>query len=418
MRDHGQQLRQRADSLQFRIKGLTSLRGLVNLPREQDITERQWSVLEPQLSAASVQLLSRVKTATTEFLPRASDPEARRRLNSALGRVELEMARAFTFFDTYMDVLTQRRSRELGAMLAGCDVLAQEAIRRDHPALASIEPPLVYCDRGFGASIVRESVPFPDGSPNPMPLIQIPYSRLREKRNLTSILHEAGHQALQRLALVAPIADAVRAALDRAGAAPTIRDLYGLWSFEIAPDFWAFCLTGAAEASAVRELFALHPSHALRLSVTDPHPPPYLRALLTFDWCRRAWGRGIWDEWEREWLALYPLDRVPPATRDLLIRARRTTGIVGETLFSKRFRQLGGRALLDLFDLSAVSPSALSRAAAGAQSGVLDLRGTTPCVQLAILGQMRGRGAMSEERLDRIMTGWLGRLGERRHVLH
>ena len=161
MRQHGLWLSRRADALQFRIKGLVSLRRLVNLSHEQDISERQWSVLEPQLSAASTQLISRVKSAVNHLLPQASDPEARRRLNAALARVELDMARAFTFFDTYMDVLTQRRSQALGAILAGCDVLALEAMRRDHPALALVEPPYMYCDRGFGASIVRESVPFP-----------------------------------------------------------------------------------------------------------------------------------------------------------------------------------------------------------------------------------------------------------------
>ena len=84
---------------------------------------------------------------------------------------------AFTFFDTYMDVLTQRRSPELGPVLAGCDVLA--GMRWPGASDATRRPPLVFCDRGFGASIVRESVPFPDGTPNPMPLIQIPYSRLK-----------------------------------------------------------------------------------------------------------------------------------------------------------------------------------------------------------------------------------------------
>jgi hypothetical protein len=418
MRQHGLWLSRRADALQFRIKGLVSLRRLVNLSHEQDISERQWSVLEPQLSAASTQLISRVKSAVNHLLPQASDPEARRRLNAALARVELDMARAFTFFDTYMDVLTQRRSQELGAILAGCDVLALEAMRRDHPALALVEPPLVYCDRGFGASIVRESVPFPDGTPNPMPLIQIPYSRLREKCNLTSVLHEAGHQGLQRLGLVGPLANALRAALDRAAAPAPVRDLYGMWAFEVGPDFWAFCLSGVAEASAVRDLFAMQPTHAMRISLSDPHPPPYLRALLTFDWCRRAWGRGVWDDWERSWRALYPLEAAPPGTRQLLLQARRRIPLIGQTLFNQRFRQLGGRALPDLFDLPSVAPAEVARMARGARSGVLDLKGLKACTQLAVFSQVRDLHAMSEERLDRIMTQWLRRLGARRHTLH
>src|SRR5262249_42557526 len=156
------------------------------------------------------------------LLPRAGEQRARRELHAVLGQIELDMARAFTFFDTYMDVLTQRQSPELGGILGGCDVLALEAMRRDHPALALIEPPLVYCERGVGAAIARESVPFPDGSPNPMPLIQIPYARLSEKYNLTSILHEAGHQALHRLQLVAVLPKLVRLTLDRASASQMI----------------------------------------------------------------------------------------------------------------------------------------------------------------------------------------------------
>jgi hypothetical protein len=321
------------------------------------------------------------------------------------------MSRAYTFFDTYMDVLTQRRSGELGPVLAGCDVLAYQAMRREHPTLTAIEAPLVFCDRGFGAAIVRESVTFPDGTPNPMPLIQIPYSRLREKCNLTSVLHEAGHQGLTRLQLVAALPIALRAALNRAGAPKAVCDLYALWAFEIGPDFWGFCLCGVAQAAAMRELFAMPPAHALRLSVTDPHPPPYLRVLLAFDWCRRAWGRGRWDAWEREWEVLYP---VTGPGRALLREVRRFVPVVGDALFNHRFRELENRALVDLFDLRAISPSEVRRVATGAAGGTLDLRGLTPCTQLAVFAELRQMRAMTDERLDDLMTAWLRRLGERR----
>ena len=338
------------------------------------------------------------------------EPRAARQLNAVLGEVELDLSRAFTFFDTYMDVLTQRRSPELGAILAGCDVLAEEAMRREHPALRLVEPPLVYCDRGFGASIVRESVPFPDGSPNPMPLIQIPYARLKQKYNLTSILHEAGHQALTRMNLVGVLPRAFRAALAGAGAPAEIRDLYALWAFELGPDFWAFCLAGAAEANALRDLFALPPAHALRIVFADPHPPPYMRALLAFAWCRQMWGRGPWDAWEAEWNALYPLRAAPPETRRLLMRARAYVGVVGDVLFQTRFAALGGRALPDLFDLAAVGPATLTRIAGGARTGALRLGGLPACAQLGVFHLLRD-GGLDEARLDKLMTTWLLELG-------
>jgi hypothetical protein len=316
-----------------------------------------------------------------------------------------------------MDVLSQRRVPMLGAQLAGCDVLASDAMRLAHPALEAIEPPLVYCDRGFGAAIMRESVRMPDGSPNPMPLIQVPYSRLQEKYNLTSILHEAGHQALQRLGMVKPMGEALAAAAAREPRPGLLPDLYRLWSSEIAPDFWAFCLSGVAEASAVRELFALPLAQATRISMTDPHPPPYLRALLAFDWCRRAWGRGVWDEWEREWRSTFELKMLAPDTRRLLAIGQRLVPAIGAALFDKRFAELQDRRLPDLFDLDAIAPSRIRPLAASVRSGVLNLRNLKPCAQLAVFGELRAHYRISEARLDRLMTQWLMRLGTTRHAL-
>lgn len=387
------------------------------LSPQSEITERQWAVIEPQLVASSVRLSSRVQRAGETLLAKSGDKRSARELGHALGQIELDMARAFTFFDTYMDVLTQRHAPELGAVLAGCDVLALEAMRRDHPALAIIEPPLVYCERGIGAAIARESVPFPDGSSNPMPLIQIPYARLSEKYNLTSLLHEAGHQALYRLQVVEILPKLVRSALESAGASKTVSQLYSLWMSEIGPDFWAFGLTGVAEAAAVCELFAMPSSQALRISPGDPHPPPYLRALLCFDWCRRAWGQGLWDEWERDWIDAYPLDAVPPEMRRLLTEARRYIPVVGQVLFESKLRVLNGRKLLDLLDLAAVSPSKLDRVAGTANKKV-NLKGLTPCAQLAAFRMVRECRRVPEDRLDRLMTDWLMKLGKERRRLN
>jgi len=411
-------LQRRIASIGHRIGSLQRLRSLIVLPAQGDIAKRQWAVIEPQLVVAAERLAARLRRSSQALLPRSHEPRARRELHAALGQIELDMARAYTFFDTYMDVLTQRQSPELGALLAGCDLLALQAMRRDHPALALIEPPLVYCERGVGAAIARESVPFPDGSPNPMPLIQIPYARLSEKHNLTSILHEAGHQALHRLQLLGPLARLLQAAVRRAGGSPVLGQLYALWSSEIGPDFWAFGLSGPAEAAAVCDLFALPPAQALRIAGSDPHPPPYVRALLCFDWCRRAWGRGPWDEWQAGWREAYPLATLPPRQRQLLEAAERLVPAIGAALFDSRLDSLGGRRLLDLLDLEAVAPARLQRLAVASRSGTLDLSGLTPCAQLAAFRMLREWAPLAEERFDALMTAWLSRLGARRNTVH
>jgi hypothetical protein len=405
----------RIDSIAFRARSLSSLRDLVALPPGRDISESQWRFIGAQLQRARSRLISSLDRGVRRYLPRVADPVTAARLNAHLGNVELEMASAFSFFDTYMDVLTQRHSPELGPVLAGCDVLAEDALRKDHPALVAAKPPLVYCDRGFGASILREGVRLPDGTPNPMPLVQIPYSRLKEKCNLTSILHEAGHQAMVRLGLDTVLPKAIRQALRRRGASEAVQDLFALWSSEIGPDFWGFCNCGVAQVATMREIFGLPRGHVFRVSWVDPHPPAYLRTRLGFHWCRKLWGPGEWDGWEEEWRGLYPLQHAPDESRELMSAAVRHIPTVGSVLFNARFRALRGGSIPDLFALRALNPRRLTRLAAGAQHlESATTRQLSPCAQLAVYRLIRNRGQLSEQEIDGLMTKWLLRLGRRR----
>ncbi|MBI4523813.1 MAG: hypothetical protein HY695_08390 [Deltaproteobacteria bacterium] len=418
MSRNGRSLARRIDSLRIRIDTLSSLRKLVDLPPESDIAERQWSVITSELNLVEARLLSRLKKVAREHLPHANDLGARRQLNGLLGALELQLSNTFTFFDTYMDVLTQRHTRELGGLLAGCDVLAWDGISKDHPALAIVERPLVYCDRGFGASTLREGVRLPGRAFNPIPLIQIPYSRLKEKYNLTSILHEVGHEAMVRLGLVKTLPHAFRSALAKAGAPATMSDLFALWSSEIGPDFWTFCASGIAEAGAIREILALPPNHCFKVSWTDPHPPPYLRVLLSFEWCRQVWGSGLWNEWEKEWLELYPLERAPAESLEIIKRAKQYLPLVSRVLLHGRFRALSGKAIPDLFNLAALAPSELQRIARSAESGALNLTGLPPSAHLAVFRLLREQGRLKEESIDATMTKWLLRLGKKRQGRH
>jgi hypothetical protein len=418
MAAHSRHLRRRIESLQLRIRALGALRKLVALPEKGDITARQWAVLESQLSVVVQRLLSRLKRHAAEYFAERHDPGAAGRLNARLGRLELDLSRSFTFFDTYSDVLTQRATPTLGSLLAGCDVLAWDALKKDHPSLDVVEPPVVHCDRGFGARIIRESVRFPGATPNPMPLIQIPYSRLKEKYNLTSIHHEAGHQALKRTGLQESIPKAFGAALARAGAPESLRQLFSLWSSEIGPDFWAFCSTGLAQPAATREILALPPADVLHVSGVDPHPPPYLRVLLSMEWARQLWGRGPWDRWEREWERCYPLGEARGPSRQVLEEGKTWLPVVARTLLNTRFRVLDGRTIPDLFDLGAVAPTRLKAAAATAGRGRLELAGLSPSAQLAVFRVVREESGISEEALDRVMSTWLRTLGERRQMMN
>ncbi|MGI6455246.1 MAG: hypothetical protein ACOX5R_06430 [bacterium] len=366
------------------------------------------------MTAVELDLLQQIKIAARNYLPHIHELGSRRQLNNSLGQMELNMSKAYAFFDTYMDVLTQRHTPELGALLAGCDVLAWDAMRKEHPALEIIEPPLVYCDRGFGASILREGVSLPNLIPNPLPLIQIPYSRLREKYNLTSIVHEAGHEVMMRLGLISSLPKAIQHALAKTSAARNLRHLWAQWMFELGPDFWTFCQTGLAQTAGIRDILSLPAGRVFHLSWTDPHPPPYLRVLISMEWCRQVWGRGDWDQWEEEWLALYPLKPRSNASHALLLRAKALLPLISRVMFNTRFHVLNGRRIPDLFDLTALAPSELERLAATSTRGSIHLKNLSPSMQLAVFRLIRDRGGVGEEKLDRIMSQWLIHLAQQR----
>lgn len=400
----GAYFKRRALALRKRIESLTGLRELVGLNIATDLTADEWASVNAPLATLRDRLLAK--------LPEASNDA--RAANARLGDLELEAARAFSLFDTFMDILTQRHSPALGPLLRGCDVLAAEALRRDIAGLAGCRAPIVYCNRGFGAAVVRSDARLYADIPNILPLIQIPYGRLQEKLQLTSLLHEVGHEAMGRLALLPNIRQALTTELARGGVPDTVRELYVHWLSEIAADLWSFLASGMAHAATLREILALPAEHAFRLSMQVPHPPPYLRALLGFQLCRAAWGAGPWEEWEAQWLANYPRSDCPPTTRDLFDAARAALPQVSRVLLGAKYKALGGRRLPDLFDLPALAPDALARHARDLAAGRALAPGVTACTRLAVFRHARDVDGVREETINRQMKSWLYGLAGRR----
>jgi hypothetical protein len=401
-------LRSNYNAALLRIRGLSKLRAMAGLPSSADITPRQWQSIENRLKVAEMQLAEDLRhVAGAHLRSAAHDLHAARCLQHHIGQTDMALAQAYAFFDTYLDVLTQRHMPEIGPLLRGCDILALDAIRRPHPALSMVEPPLVAFNRGASASILREGVQMPGRNPNPLALIEIPYTRLMEKYNLTSILHEAGHEVMVRLGLREVFPVMVQAALKRQSASKEVQEYYALWMSEIGPDFWTFLCSGIAAAGGVREILTLPPAMMYRVSWTDSHPPPWLRVLLNFEWCRQTWGTGIWDDWEREWLALYPLKLAPPAARRLLKEGQSMLPVVARALLQTRFRTLGGQALTSLFNLNKISPHHLQRRIVG---GKVDLRGLRPCEHLGVFRWLKENIRPAPEKMERMMADWLQQL--------
>lgn len=416
----GEHFAQRVTSLRRRARSLRGLRELVGIERgRHDLSETQWVAIEAELGAVADRFELQLDKIARAGLVRTHRRADRRLFASELGRLELELASAYGLFDTFTDVLTQRASTWLGPLLKGCDVLALDALRRDqHPALAVASAPVVYLNRGFGAAILRSGVTISPSSRAPLPLLQIPYARLQEKYHLASLVHEVGHEALVRIGLRDRLVRAVHDKLDGL-VSDVVRDACARWMLELGPDFWAFGCCGAAQAMTVRDVLSLPVALSLDVRPQAVHPPVYFRTLVAFDWCRRAFGRGEWDDWERSFRDLFPLSQAKKADREILDEAIRVAlPRMSDVLFSHRFAVLGQRALADLFDLARVHPARLQRDFHGTSVRSRAFAAERPTTQLSVFRWMREQSRISERSLDEAMTAWLGELSPAVHPTH
>ncbi len=319
------------ESLRTRARMLPKLRETLALPADRDIRPEQWEVLSNQLATVANRLLHQLRVYTDQHLSDRNEPRMRQALIQRLGELELELSQAYNFYDTYMDVLTQRLSDPIGSLLRGCDAIAADGLRRGFLAEITV-PPVVYCERGFGASTLREGVDLQRNVPNPIPFIAIPYARIAEKYNLISIYHEVGHQTLVKLNLLPVLQRVFHESASQAGASTLLSSLFANWSKELGPDFWAFCLTGMAQTCSIRDVLVLPGSAMFQISPFQQHPPAYLRFLMSVEWCKHLWGKGDWDQWEAEWTDLYPTRGLDSTTREAIefgaqIHARRCEGL-------------------------------------------------------------------------------------------
>ncbi|MFD2569068.1 hypothetical protein ACFSUS_00390 [Spirosoma soli] len=397
------------DSLRTRARLLISLRKMLSLQPHQDISAEQWEVLESQLSTVSNKIRQQLRLYTDKYFSERNDPLIRQTLVNRLGELEVELTTAYGFYDTFMDILTQRLSNDIGPLLRGCDAIAAHALQRGNISDITV-PPLVYCDRGFGASVLREGVRINQNTPNPIPVIAIPYSRINEKYNLISIFHEAGHQAVVKLNMVELWQQVLYEALKKAGATPLLCNLYANWSKEIVPDFWAFCLSGMAQTCSVRDVLILPASMMFSVSTIQPHPPSYLRFLLSTDWCRQLWGHGDWDAWEEEWVRLYPLGGLDETTRQLIKEARQCIPVVSKALLMTRFRKLGNKPITTLFALNTLAPSTLKSMATMPGTSTDQFKKQPIGVQLAVFRLMREKRTVRQADIDQRMDEWLKNL--------
>jgi hypothetical protein len=403
----------RYSSIERKINSLTSIRLLVALKVDTDLTPRQWNCIETLLFQVKKDLLSQIKPILT--VRPINDSSSNTYINSILADAELRLNTGVKLFDTYLDLATQRNSIVLGAMLGGCDVFAADAIKQKHPILQLSETPMTYLERGFGGAVLRENIEF-YGYKNPSPLIQIPYSMLTTSFMACTIAHEAGHVSLPKLQLEKSFSNFIYEKLKNAGAPHKIRDLYTLWYREIFADLYAFLCCGTAQ-SGIRDLLALSDNIVFDIRENDPHPVNYIRVLMSFEWCRLMWGHGIWDNWEEEWKSLYPISKSNSKHVKTIIELKEFLPLLSRGVLNWNVSHLGMK-FIDLFNMAPLNPNNLRRICENSTKIKHVLKQLTPCHQFAVFRFMYDENMLSGKQANKIIHKWLYQLNSLKNSLY
>ena len=390
-----------------KINSLSTIRQLVSLDKSIDLTSRQWNSVETLFFAIKKDLFLKLKPAIT--FKNLNDPKSIKRISDIIAENETKLHTAIQIFDLHFNIFTQRQSKILGRMLGGCDVFALYAIKQNHPVLKITQTPIVFIEKDYGGAVLKEDVDF-YGYKNLTPLIQIPYSMLAASYMLNTVPHESGHVVYPKLELDSIFPKVIFNILEEARSPMYVRDFFVFWARELFADLWAFFCCGKAQ-SGIRDLLALPDHVVFNLSLTDPHPTNSIRVLLSFEWCRQLWGHGKWDEWEEEWLRIYPFKLAKQNNIHKLEELRHFVPIFSKGIMKSIIPNLKMR-LIDLFDMRNLSPSNLDKISKHPEKLKYDLKNLNPCHQFAVFRHMYDENLINGRQCNILVHKWLVKLND------
>lgn len=381
-----------------------------------------FAVIEPMVAAAAPELNARVRIERYLFEDRS---RMRRLITNHLTALHAakpktgaeELQRRFAFvrlrfnalladFDTFSDVMTQRSEAPFGVWLAGLDVAAASALKLPGSEIA-IPPVVCYLDRGHGAAIRRARTRLTTGGENPVALIRIPRERMVGSGIAASLFHEVGHQAASILNLLASLRQVLWAKQLLSGTEKTVWALWERWISEITADFWAMAHLGVGATLGVFGVLSLPSAFVFRMDLDDPHPFPWLRAVLSCRLGRALFPDPQWDRLESMWRSLYPLDGLDGRRLALVRTLEATMPEFVNLLVNHRVPAIGGRTIPGLLESGSRSPEQLRaqfQRWRAARSGMLH---APPPLALAALGQAKADSSLSPEGESKLVLALL-----------
>lgn len=328
----------------------------------------------------------------------------------AFALLKLRFNAVMSQLDIFADVLAQRSEHETGVWVAGLDDVAADAL--EVPGFIEQMPSIIcYVTRGHGAAIRRARTRLPGGDPSPVAVISIPRERMVGSGIGASLVHEVGHQGAALLGLVESLRPAIlRESLRRPAPEKLAWELYARWISEIVADFWSTARLGVGSTMGLMGVVSLPKAFVFRVDPDDPHPIPWIRALLSCAMGDALYPHPQWRQLASIWEELYPGQGLDPPRLHLLASLKGVMPRFVELLITHRPPHLQGKALGAVLGQANRRPEALRRLfeeTRGLPKGFQALR---PTLAFAVLSQARANGLLTPERESaltaNLLTHW------------
>ncbi|MBP1181626.1 hypothetical protein [Methylobacterium sp. PvR107] len=312
-----------------------------------------------------------------------------------------------TQLELFNQVITQRSESDQGVWLSGLDVVSSDALAL--PTYYKAPPIICYLDRGIGAAIRRARTRLPGGGRNPVAIIRVPRERMIGSGIASSLFHEVGHQGAQLLGLVESLRRALRESQARA-ADPLTWQLWQRWISEIVSDFWSVARVGVASTLGLMSVVGLPRPFVFRINIDDPHPVPWIRVKVSCAIGDALNPHEQWSRLARTWEKYYPLDRLDPSRRRLILRLERNIPDLVALLVRHRPPSLHGRSLSEALEVRDRSPDRLSALFRVWSQAPADMYRAPPSLAFAVIGQAKANGRLGpegeSELLAKLLTFW------------
>lgn len=386
---------------------------------------RPFALLTPAVPAATVSVAA--QTAIERYLA-----DGRRELRARIARFiswlrgpeaarssPAELQRRFTFlrlrfnvvlsqFDIFAEALTQRSEHETGTFVAGLDVVATEALTL--PGIEAPPPVVCYLVRDPGAAIRRARTRLPGGGENPVAIIRVPRERMVGSGVASSLVHEVGHQGAALLGLVESLRPALQARQRNDPAHRAAWLLWERWISEIVADLWSVSRVGVSATLGLIGVVSLPRVFVFRVNIEDPHPPPWLRVLVSCAMGDALYPHPQWGRLAALWRSLYPIADAGPSAGPLLAMMAAHAPAFVSLLLAHRPKSLGGRTLAATMRADDRHPGQLAALWRGWRGQPAAMRDAPPTLVFAAIGQARADGALAPEAESRtlayLLTYW------------